>query len=485
MNNRILQSSAVLMNFLVVFCVETAVFAAFPTLESSMEEYRFLQPPLWKQLALILVPVLFWAVREWSRKFWLFVCAHAGIAAAAVLLLGDNGSQRVVFGFFVIAYLLSSFRIRLTGNETEDGHENLTGKGMEETRMGVLLSAGVAAVTYFLCLYLKSETGSERIWNTTLLFAFLFFIDVYLQNLTRFVQFNRSSNSHIPVKGMLVRGGSLTLGFSLAAAAVLTAVTDNALMRGVTEFLKNAALVILRTIVGVITWFLGLFESEGEETVTQSAGMMSMPTEMGEATETPLWMEILSWIIQTALVIGVVVLIAVLLYQAVSALIRRFYQRKDVVREEEGRLIEIRESLKRERETKQKEKALPFLAGTPEERIRRSFVRTIRKTEKYRNPDGQTGKRKGRDLWQKAAQEKLLHGLTARQMMEAVGLTGQAEAVRTGWLGVELEPSVTEADREEAERLVSLYEKARYGSGVGAEDVKAAEAAAAKLARKR
>lgn len=477
-----LQASAILMNFMVAFCVETAIFAAFPTLATAMDEIALVQPGLFRQLCLILVPIVFWMIREYAKYFWLFVGAHGLVAVGAVWLLGETMMQRLVFGAFVAVYLVGSFRIRLTGHEMEDGHENLKGKGMEEKRMGVMISAVASGLTYLFCAYLGNEVGSRRIWNTALLFTFLYFIDVYLQNLNQFVQFNRSSNSHIPVKGMLVRGGSLTVGFGLMAVAVLMAGTDNSLMRGITDVLQQTALWLIRTAAKAIGWFLSLFESDGGEIVEESAAMEeAVQMGMAEAGESSLLMQILSKVIMIVLMIAVAAFICVVVYKLIAAAVRRFYQKRDKVLEEDGQMVEIRESLKKEKEKKKQEKALSFFARTPEERIRRSFVKTVRKTEKFRNPEGKTGGNKGRDIWRKDAQERLFKGLTARQISDVVGLTGQAEEAKTGWLGIELADGPTAAEREAAERLLSLYEKARYGRGSTAEDAKCAEQEAGKL----
>ena len=480
-----LQSSAILMNFLAVFCLETAVFSTFPALEAAMDGVQMPQPSLFCQLCLILLPFLYWAIRENAKSFLVFIGGHAVIAVSAVLLLGQNGMQRLVFGIFTAAYTVSSLKIRLTGHETEDGHENMNGKGMEERRLGPVISGIMTVAAYLVCVYVGDEIGCRRIWNTALIFAFLFFVDVYLMNVDRFVQVNRSSNSHIPIRGMLVRGGSLTLGFGTVATLVLAAGADNELTRSVTEFVKTIVFGIIRGVAGVIRFLLSLLESEGGEIAEESApAMMGGPMSAAEVTEAPLWLEIMVRIVEAALVAATAAVICYLAYKFVSELIRRFYLKREHADEKNGQIVEIRESLKKERDKKAQEKTLSYFSRTPEERIRKSFVKTVRKTEKFRNPDGRAGGTKIRDIWRIEAQENLIRGLTARQICDKVELTGQSDEPKTGWLGIELDNTADAADREAAEKLLALYEKARYGTGSTAEDARNAENAAGKLGRK-
>ena len=95
----------ILLNFLTVFCGETALFAAFVPLNGALEGEvpeaaagAFLPAALPYQLLLAGVPVCFWLIRIFVSRFWLFSLLHAGVFLAAVLGLGQNGIQRAVFG---------------------------------------------------------------------------------------------------------------------------------------------------------------------------------------------------------------------------------------------------------------------------------------------------------------------------------------------------------------------------------------------------
>lgn len=88
------------MNFLIVFCLETFVFASFSNLESLVGEAGsgVQTPGLLRQVLFLAVPLLFLIIREKAGHFLTFVACHAAGAAAAVFLLGNGGMQKVVFG---------------------------------------------------------------------------------------------------------------------------------------------------------------------------------------------------------------------------------------------------------------------------------------------------------------------------------------------------------------------------------------------------
>ena len=274
------------------------------------------------------------------------------------------------------------------------------------------------------------------------------------------------------------------MGFGTAVTLILAAGADNELTRTVTDFIRNTALALIRVIGKVIRFILSLLESEGGEVVEESVPPeMMTPMGMAEAAEQPWWVELFARIVEIAMFAGAAAIVCFFLYKLISEAIRRFYIKKDVASEQNGQMIEIRENLKKEKEKREQEKELSLFARTPEERIRKSFIKTVKKTDKFRNPEGRNGGAKGRDLWRKDAQENLIRGLTARQICDKVELTGQSDEPKTGWLGIELSSSSNAIDSEEAERLLALYEKARYGTGSSADDAKRAEQASGKLIR--
>ena len=338
----------IFLNFLTVFCVETALFSAFEPLGSALGEEgalgegaaagyaAFSAPSAAVQFLLLTVPVCFWLVRIFASRFWLFILLHAVIFGAAVFGLGANGLQQAIFGVISGIYLIVSLRSRLQEQREEEG---LMGPA-------AALTAALAAI--FLCAYLGDGAACGRILNASLAYAFFFFLDTYLRNLQRFVQFNRASNAHIPVRRMLAQGGGLAAGSSLLAVLLLALGVNQSFMDRAGELLRGFLLWAVKGILRLIGAVLSLFGSEGgeQEAVGQEAAVGQLM--LAEAKEQPVWLEILYQVIQYLLLGAAFLLLCFLLYKAVSALVRRFYEGKKERQPEGEKTQEIRESLRTE-----------------------------------------------------------------------------------------------------------------------------------------
>ena len=368
------------MNFLIVFCLETFVFASFSNLESLVGEAGsgVQTPGLLRQVLFLAVPLLFLIIREKAGHFLTFVACHAAGAAAAVFLLGNGGMQ-----------------------------------------LGPVAGGIAAGASFLACAYLGKEAACGRIVNTALLYTFLYFVYSYLEHLARFVQFNRSSNAHIPVRKMLVQGGGLAGIFGMLAVIILGAGTNNRLVRSMMDLVKTAAYYVARAIAACISFFLSLFSGKEEEIAEEAAAAGQMDMGLGESAATPAWLELLIQITEYVVAGLTVALVCFLLYKLVLAAIKMFYEKTALQEEEEGQATEIRESLAGRRRKKEKENPLPLLARTPEQKIRKCFIRTVKKLGLAES------------------------GKTAREMLEKADAAG---------------PENGNAGKD----LLRLYEKARY-----------------------
>lgn len=157
-----MQKLEVVMNFLVIFCLETVVFSSFSNLEGLVGETGALvkAPGILRQLLFLAVPLLFLLIREKAGHFLTFVACHAVLAAAAVFLLGDGVMQRVVFGVLAAGYLVRSFQIRISRQEVGEG------------QLGPVAGGIAAGGSFLLCAYLGQETACGRIVNTALIYTF-------------------------------------------------------------------------------------------------------------------------------------------------------------------------------------------------------------------------------------------------------------------------------------------------------------------------
>lgn len=100
---------------------------------------------------------------------------------------------------------------------------------------------------------------------------------------------------------------------------------------------------------------------------------------MARRAAQPAWLELLIKITEYLMAAAVAALLCFLVYKLVLAAIRRFYEKGNAVEVEEGRTTEIRESLERDKRKRDREKTLPLLARSPEEKIRKIFVKTVKK----------------------------------------------------------------------------------------------------------
>ena len=355
----------------------------------------------------------------------------------------------MLFAFFAGIYLVVSFRTRLQEQREEEG-----GLGPA----AALIAAGASLI---LCAYLENDAACGRILNAALVYAFLFFADTYLRiwsgsySLTG--QATRISGAPDAASGRRF-DGSLQPGCGGASWAR----RKRTFVRRAGEILRAALWWVTRAVLRLIGAFLSLFGSEsGEQAAARQKRLWSSSCRRRSASSPVL--EILYQVVQYLLLAAAAVFLLFVLYRAVSALMRRFYEGKRTRTQEGENAEEIRESLRTERKKKKRDSSLRFFAGTPEEKIRRIFIRTVQKQKRFRNPEGRPGGGRGRDLWRKDAREELVRARTAR----------------------ELEILFADQDKETFARLVRLYEKARYagtegcGAGKGgcsAEDVKQAEA---------
>lgn len=454
--DRCMMCLEVLMNFLVIFCLETVIFGSFPNLEKVLEAEngQFGAPGLFRQLLLMAVPFLFLLIRAKAAHFMSFVALHGAVAAGAVLLLGQGMAQRVCFGVFVSIYLMLSFMLRISKQRIGEG------------QLGAVAAGIGAGASFLICAYMGMEAGCGRIINTALLYTFLFFVYSYLEHLDRFVQFNRSSNAHIPVKKMLVRGGTMAGLFGLFTVIILGAGTNNRLVQGMMDLVKKLGYYIARAIAIAVSFLLQLFSGKEQEPVTEIVQQQQMDMGIGEAAAQPAWLELLIKITEYLMAAAVAALLCFLVYKLVLAAIRRFYEKGNAVEVEEGRTTEIRESLERDKRKRDREKALPLLARSPEEKIRKIFVKTVKKLGLLPAPE--TGRR-GRGSWKKEEESMTdgrIHTRTAREILEA-GCFTETENLKA------------------AQELLGLYEKARYCGGCTKEEAARAGQAADRITEKK
>ena len=98
--------------------------------------------------------------------------------------------------------------------------------------------------------------------------------------------------------------------------------------------------------------------------------------QMQESPGMPVWLQILNWIFNWAVTIALIVGAIFLIILLIRWMIRTFYEREGKAREIVGEgYLEEEERL--DRDSFKKEKKLPFIGGTPEEKVRRIYKKTV------------------------------------------------------------------------------------------------------------
>lgn len=486
--SRLEQASSLLMNYLAVFCLQTAVFAALDhMLQTAGGELP--APHGIRQILLVLLPFALWGVREKADHLLLFLGAHLGLLVLFPALSGETNIQRGVFALFTAGYVAGSFFLRFRKEEEtpvredssvrrkslwdEDGGEEPAAEEIRpEKRSQAMPSAGpnmlldlpAAIGSFLLCAGLGENICCRRIWYAALLFALLLFVNIYLRNLERFIRFNQAGNARIPVRRMIRQGGGMTAGFGALTVLALGACTNGSLLMGLAERMKAMGLWLLRGLFFLLSFLMSLSKGSEEGPMEQLPSERQVFEAM-EAAEQSLLAKILEKVVSFLVLAFLCALAAWLLYKLVLFVISRFYEKKKQEESDLEAAEEIRERLEKGGRGSRRERGLPLFAGTPEERIRRSFVRSIRHTAYFRRPDREGRRRKPWESGSREEWERNTRGLTARQLGE---LTGLGE----------------EGEREASEELIRLYEKARYGRACTKDEAKRAEQTAGRLLRR-
>lgn len=403
--NAIVDVLVICLNFMVILGLEIVANVSFG-------EGR---APLYALLLPLVLPLLFYAFRKWVKNLALFLIVHG--AAVFALLYPTKFFPvpmlwKIVFGVVSVIYTAGSFRIRLTWED--DGEGELTEGFMGAAAVGL----------FFLCSYLKSEEGCAQILWLSLLWLPGHWLAAYLRNFLGYMELNRQSAGAMPEKKIL-RGGLAAVGIYGGVSMVLLAVcTKTSLVAWLSEQVRRVGIALIK----LLFMFLSLFSSEPEEIapaapeVVPDEPMMYLPA----AEEAPLWMQLLDKAFTTAMALALLAGAVMLIVWLIRCLIRSFYGRERVKKEvrQEG-FVEEEERLN-EKKGAIKER-IPVIGGTPAQRVRRIFRRTVKAFAKGKEDAGLSAK-------------------TARELAAWCADAELVSPVRTN----------------EWDALTELYERARY-----------------------
>ena len=427
------------MNFLLVVCLELMPYGFFGPEDPSAA--LFFLP--------MVFPLAFYAARRWlDRSLILFLAAHAAVIFGMFKLvqLWHLGLLwEIICPAVGVVYAFLSVKIRVTTQKNAEGVVH------------PVVAGTVAGGSFLHCSYLKFSWGCEaNIWLT---FAWMpaWFVRSYFLNYLSYLRLNRQSSGIIPRRSIFGMGFTVAGGYTFLSVALLILCTRTPLIGLLTSFARSAIVFVLRAIFTILSLFAGEEEPQvAEDPAAAVTGGETMPF-LAEGAVPPLWMQILEQIVIAAVLLGVLAGLLLLIAAFVRFIVRGFYGREKTARHEELELGVTEEQERIDDRKERRERRLPPIGGSPGERVRRSFRRTVQRTALKGKTEGWAG-RTAREL----AQDGLLaYGGTAADRdgeAAADGLTADGRSAQA-W-----------------KKLVLLYEKTRYGpSGPGREDAREAD----------
>lgn len=376
----------IILNFMVIMCAEMAAAAVFGGLLRL--EY---EEPVWVLVLPALAPLLFYGARRRMKSLPLFLAAH-GLGAAALFYLPVFFAAylpsffpvlfwRLVYLTVGIVYGIRSIRIRLTRTEDDEGE------------IGPLFAGSIAAAAFFACSYAGNGVCCARILRTALLWIPGYWIKNYLDNFLTYMKLNQKTAGVMPEKRILRGGMALTGGYAGISLIVLTLCSQTSLVRRLSDLLRRAGYSLLRLFFFLLSKAAG--EPEEISAAARYAGgqLQVMP---GEGSAEPsLAARILEQVLMAAAALLLIAGAVFFMLQAARFIIRQFYGRKKEKKEiRQDGIVEEEERLKDEESGRMRR--LPLLGGTPAQKVRRIFKRTVQKA---------FGREKAEQLGAKTARE--------------------------------------------------------------------------------
>ena len=445
--NTLVDLIKIVLNFLVVICLESAMLAGVDEISDGYvrREYEALMIRGNVQYELILgiqlcmlavLPFLYYFSRKYARQLILFLAVHP-LGIVLIVWLADFFPAAFIWkAIYIIGgifYAVISIKIRLSSSEDGEGQLPMSFAGV------------IAVVMVLICSYVGDNAGVSRIVWISFVWMLGHLVLSYLENYLHYVEMSRKTAGSLPEKNIF-HSGMLVVGlFSAGTVLLLIACSQTSLIGMLTAIARKVG----RAILYVIAWILVRLPKDSDEQVTaqqQGAGGEMDLSGLAEGTETFWLWEVLEKVLIVVMLAALVAGTIFLIYWVTKFLIREFYGRERKRKEirEEG-FLEEEEPLRREK--KNRNVKLPVLGGTPAQKIRRFFKKTVQESLRQRAGLSYQG---------------LMRLNTAAQEDAGNRTTGKTARELSG-------------DAAEWKKLTQLYEKARYSNAeADAEDAKEA-----------
>lgn len=446
-----------LLNFVVVFCIETAYNALVGD-----------RVPVWIWLTAVVYPLGFYLFRKKLRHFWSFFLLHPVVVVLMTLAMRPWFAAAIGLAVLGVFYSLHSISLRV--------HHVI-----QEREFPLPAAAAVMVAAFFVCSYKQSQTGCMLVLGSFFIWLPGMLLKRYAENYLSYIKLNAGSAGVIPEKNIFRTGIIVVVLYTVGCVALLIVCSATPLVDKLTE----SAAWLGKTLLWVLAWLLVKLSGDTKEAAepmeTESAQEMGMDWgELGDTRATPVWIEVIEQVIIWAVVAALIVAVFVGIVFLFRWMIKNFYQagrgHEEIL---EAGVEEKTESIA----YTEKRKRTPFFVGTePSAKIRRAYKKTVE------GAFGRRSRRKGKET-EEPALLRPAGSMTAQELAQwacdaggnAFG-TGTAEHRTPGGAAAsdsgiardcgaavahsasDFETAHDVEERADWAQLTALYEQARYGS---------------------
>lgn len=286
------------------------------------------KPYIWLWIGLMVVPMLFYWIREKVGNFFLFFLAHF-----AVLVVGVISPIELLPKIFMLlvigVYIGWSVKIRVIQEM----------KVVEQLHPIFVLIA-ITALSIVFDHFSDLEWRSYYI-TAVLLYLTAYLVRYYLLDYEQFLLFNATSASNLPAKSIFWSGFKQTLLYTVGCIGMLFLIANFRWLASVGQWLKAALFAVLRVILSLLPQGTGVPEGEpAKPDRPPSSGSITDMLPPGEAGK--FWL-ILEDIMMAALVIVFIVAVVWGLVKGARYLWKHFHEEPEVYTRDVDLGMDIRE----------------------------------------------------------------------------------------------------------------------------------------------
>lgn len=315
-------------------------------------------------VAIILVPIVFYVIRRYVEKLVLFVLTHLSVVVPIIWFFKGGIRETILLVALLAAFTISSIVVRANGSAPGENT-------FHPVSVGGIMVALVMLLNHFECF--EAITVIARLG---VLYATLYFGNLYIKRFIWFDYVNRNVITHMPTKNLLKASAPL-IGVVASFYAVFSVIclNDN-LISSISEFLRTKFRAFVSWLLSFAT--VGKEDTEIPEMVSNSFD--SNPFE--ELTQYQEPSRLLQIIEKITIYLAVVLIGAGTIYLLGKAIIFfiRYFSGTD-----KSDSLELTEEYVEEREKiipkKKKEKTQIRFRLQPSDKIRNLYIKLVKKND--------------------------------------------------------------------------------------------------------